>query len=660
MPVKVRVTRGIGDHGGVDVCGGLLHGGDDGLLVLINVEVEKSRNALGHGLGRDDDDALVLDKLRSLLGGHDDVLVVRQHEHRLGRGLVDLPQNIVGGGVHGLTAGDDAVRAEFPEQALHPLARGHDHRAELLFGGSVGGLLQLLLNIVKIIGADDLFAGRVLVGLNDHVLDLGNLKRTVLLTLVQRVARDVRVDVNLENLVVVADNQAVADAVEIGAQRFQIDVGRLLAHNVDRVESKGDILSRVVFGRVVVHDLLNAHLILGRKNLALQRREHRLEDDHVAHAARVHDPGLLKHRVEVESVGQSLVARGDRGLKGLLKTRLVVRGFDRGLGGQARDREDGPLGGLHDGLVGGVDALLQGGGKALCVGLMQPFELAGDPAKQQAQDDAGVSARGPQKSGGHAVGGGGDGGKLALSQLHGGLLHGEPHVRAGVAVRDGEDVQVVDDLHVGLQRGVGTQDALLEGRGVYHISQVINPLFALSDDRVDVDVDTADGYARGFGELVADLIHNAVGDGAHVDAVIHADVQLQRNGAVVVKMHGDALGHGLPAQKLPGAAVLAASDHALDAEAARRRNTGKVSQNLACDADRSLFVGDVDHRGAPSPDFRSCAHSRANRLNIILWKRGKDKVFILVWSLKSGEWSCGVRFADRSYLTPRLNGVSEH
>ena len=147
----------------------------------------------------------------------------------------------------------------------------------------------------------------------------------------------------------------------------------------------------------------------------------------------------------------------------------------RGLGGQAGDREDGALGGLHDRFVGGAHTLLHGGGKGLGVALVQALHLLGDAAKQQRQNDAGVAARGAQQGGSHTVGRGGHGVKILFPELGRGPLHGQAHIGAGVPVGNREDVQIVDGLDIGLQSGIGTQDALLEGRRVYHISQISVP-----------------------------------------------------------------------------------------------------------------------------------------------------------------------------------------
>ena len=71
----------------------------------------------------------------ALLGGHLDVLVVREDEHRLRRGAVDLVEDVLGGGVHGLPAGHYAVGAELAEELRHALARADGDGAVGLLGG---------------------------------------------------------------------------------------------------------------------------------------------------------------------------------------------------------------------------------------------------------------------------------------------------------------------------------------------------------------------------------------------------------------------------------------------------------------------------------------------------------------------------------------------
>ena len=52
-------------------------------------------------------------------------------------------------------------------------------------------------------------------------------------------------DVDLERLVVLADDQAVPDAVEVGPEGLQVHVGVVLADDEHRVKGKGDLLGGI-------------------------------------------------------------------------------------------------------------------------------------------------------------------------------------------------------------------------------------------------------------------------------------------------------------------------------------------------------------------------------------------------------------------------------
>src|SRR3546814_8678911 len=84
-----------------------------------------------------------------LLGHEDDVLVVREDHDRVGRDVLHHGEELGGGGVHRLAAGDDALHAERVEDPPYAAARGHrphgagDGGSEVLgnlgraFGGGV-------------------------------------------------------------------------------------------------------------------------------------------------------------------------------------------------------------------------------------------------------------------------------------------------------------------------------------------------------------------------------------------------------------------------------------------------------------------------------------------------------------------------------------------
>ena len=59
-----------------------------------------------------------------------------------------------------------------------------------------------------------MLARRQVIGLGAHVLDLGQLQGAVLLGLGESLTGGVGVDVDLEGLVILADDETVADAVQ--------------------------------------------------------------------------------------------------------------------------------------------------------------------------------------------------------------------------------------------------------------------------------------------------------------------------------------------------------------------------------------------------------------------------------------------------------------
>ena len=309
--------------------------------------------------------------------------------------------------------------------------------------------------------------------LGAHVLYLCKLQRTVLLRLVERVAGDVGMDVNLEGLVILADDQRVAYAVEVGAQRVEIDVGVVLADDVHRVEREGDVLGVEHLERGLFLDLslrlCGAH---GSRDLAAQGGEHRLEYRHKAHAARVHNSGLLQHGVEVHGVLQRLFARSDRALERAFKACARVRGLYGCGGGKAGNGEYGALRGLHNCLVCRVHAVGQRAGEFRRACGLDALEAAGYPAEQQRQDNAGVAARAAQQRGCDAGGRGVDCVEALFPQLGGGAVHGKAHVGAGIAVGDGENVKIVDYLNIVAERGVRAEHHFLERRSVNIFSQV--------------------------------------------------------------------------------------------------------------------------------------------------------------------------------------------
>ena len=83
-------------------------------------------------------------------------------------------------------------------------------------------MASALLRHLQVVGGLGLLAPLELFGLGDHVFDLRQFQRAVLLAFVQGAAGNVGMDMDLEDLVVVADDQGVADALQVAAQGLQI------------------------------------------------------------------------------------------------------------------------------------------------------------------------------------------------------------------------------------------------------------------------------------------------------------------------------------------------------------------------------------------------------------------------------------------------------
>ena len=468
MSVEVGIPRRVSDLHGLHTLHGLRHRLDVRFLVSVGVEGKHGRNTLRDGLGGDHDD-LFLRQGDGLLGRHDDVLIVRENENRFRRGRVDLDQNVLRGGIHGLPALDDLVRAQLPESRRKALARADGNHAEgLLCRGESGLFFQLFFDLFQIVRAACRAAGGKIVILHPHILDLRQLQRAVLLRLGQRLTGNVRVDMHLEGLVVLADDDAVADGVQISAQGLKIDILARLAHNIDRIEGEGNV-AVAQLGKVC----LLLHLSRRRVGLDLNAAvhgEHCLQHIQPALAARVHDARLFQHGVLMDGLGQRLLGGGHRRLQNGLNIR-AFRGQRIGCG-NARDGQNSSLGGLHDGLVGRLHAAVQRCREQHAVAVLRALEGLGDAAEEQRQDNAGVTARTAQHGRGDLIGSLGQVQLARLAQLVGGRVEGHAHVGAGIAVRHGEYVQLIDLLLVVFNGGSRAEDHFPKGRPVDGISHV--------------------------------------------------------------------------------------------------------------------------------------------------------------------------------------------
>ena len=310
-----------------------------------------------------------------------------------------------------------------------------------------------------------------------HIFDLHGLERAVGQRLGQHLAGHVRVHVHLDDLVVIDHDDAVTEVVEERAQQL----GALVVftrHDKLRAVAERD-LSGVELGEVRALFRCGGGSRSGCGHggggASLQIAEHGVHDEHEALAAGVDHTCAAQHGVDVLRIGQRLARGGEQRLEHGLKVRALLGKLHGGLRTQTADGEDRALGRLHDGFVGSVHTGGDGGGKFGGVCVLAALEGLGDPAEQQRQDDAGVAARTAQQGAGGAVGHGADGVGLLAAELDGGGVHRQAHVRAGVTVRNREDVELVDALFVFFQCRIRAQEHLPKRCGINNFSQICTP-----------------------------------------------------------------------------------------------------------------------------------------------------------------------------------------
>ena len=271
------------------------------------------------------------------------------------------------------------------------------------------------------------------------------------------------VDVDLDEARVARHEDRVADAVQMSLDRVDVQHGSgRRGEQEDRLVAERLFLEGGDAGRERGRDRRPPLGVPGRHRPgeagrdmdrpALDAQQRALEQAKEALPARVDDTRLAQDRQQRRRPGDGLPCSVDGRREHGFHRVVAFRGLDRGGRGLADHGQDRSLDGLAHRAIRGL------GPERQCVREIEPAEppLAGEalgkPAQDLAGDDAGVAARSHQRAvadrGGHALHR-----HLAAGPL--GLLQRGPrrrdHVRAGVSVRDREDVQRVDLVGVGLE-----------------------------------------------------------------------------------------------------------------------------------------------------------------------------------------------------------------
>ena len=432
MAVEIGISCGIGDLHGFHGVQGLGHGCGILFFSSLGIEAEHSRHALRNGLAGDDHNLLGGQGLH-LLCGHDDILVVGQDKHGFRRNLVDSLQNILGAGVHGLAAGNQSIHAQIVEHILNACTDADRDNAERLFR-------------IRNLGSHLLLAHHLFGVLQTHVLDLRGDERAILQSCLQSQSGIVGMDMDLDDLIVVHQNQAVAQGCQISTQFLGVLV----------VFTGHDELGAVAEGNISIVKIREGSLLFGRCSsciafgghdvLASQGRQHGFQSGQPALAAGIHNAGLFQDRVLVDGVSQSDLCFFNGSFVDKFQEVVLLSGIPCLGSSQAGDGQDGSLCGLHDSLVGCIDAFLQSVCPQNTVTFLFTLQSLGNAPQQEGEDDAGVASGAPQHGRSRGSGCLLQRRIIQLPQVCGCSVDGHGHIGTRVAVGNGEHVQFVQGL----------------------------------------------------------------------------------------------------------------------------------------------------------------------------------------------------------------------
>ena len=206
---ELGITRRESNLTGSDILRRLHHVLDVSINVAVGIEYQHRGQALRDGTGRNDNDLSVVDKIDGLLGSHDDILVVGKNKYLLRGSSKNCREDVISGGVHALTAGNDVQTTQLVEEIAQSFACRYCDKTEIL-GRLCDNGLTLLLDLRLRLFVVFL----CLLVLLLHVFDLHSQERAVCQTALQRVAGLLGMYMDFDDLIVGNQNDAVADGFE--------------------------------------------------------------------------------------------------------------------------------------------------------------------------------------------------------------------------------------------------------------------------------------------------------------------------------------------------------------------------------------------------------------------------------------------------------------
>ena len=200
-------------------------------------------------------------------------------------------------------------------------------------------------------------------------------------------------DVNLDDLVVIDHDDAVADGLEEVAQLLGIgfDLGVSADDKLGAV-GEFDVVVELGGGAVKVIDGHLGALVIGNDLAVLEGCEHTLEDGAQTLAARVNYARLFEYGEQLGSESQRVVRLVDDGLPYGKRIVVLLGSLNARLIRHSCYGENRALRRLGDSLVGGVYADSESGGNILAVDLLHVLQPLSEASEQNGGDNARVAS----------------------------------------------------------------------------------------------------------------------------------------------------------------------------------------------------------------------------------------------------------------------------
>ena len=316
--------------------------------------------------------------------------------------------------------------------------------------------------------------------LHGHVLDLHRQELAVLAAVFQGLLRGEGVDVDLHDAALMDRHDGVAQRFQRLCESVQVKGGKVCL-GIHQLQDKLGAVA--VFQHAVGTEITGHHSGGGDgivdaggvlNGFAPQAGQHTLDKAHEAGAAAVHHTGFLQNRQQLRGAGQGALQLGQQILKTAHQVVEFVAVIFQILSAFPDEGQNGALGGGHDGLVGILGGAAESRREILEADGVLALKATGHAVDELGEDDTGIAAGRQQDRPGeplHIV--------ANTAQVLGhsvqAAAEGVHHIGAGVAVGNGEHIQVVDGVAVLFQITVaahihGVQSGAVQSRLIHDYS----------------------------------------------------------------------------------------------------------------------------------------------------------------------------------------------